>query len=112
LKAREVQCRRLSAFLDALPSERLTDELRRSRDLLRRAIANDFRDFARENPCTTAGDLLIALESDGVPNMYTINYRESQAYCDLLEQNLAVRPNDSAAADIEHLASAKPWPLP
>ena len=80
--------------------------------MLRRAIADDFRNFANENPCTTVGDLLIALDSDGVPNMHTMNYRESQAYCDLLGQNLARRPNDPAQPDLEYLATEKPWPNP
>jgi hypothetical protein len=112
LRAKEARCRELSAFLDSLPPERLSNELRTAREVLRRAISSDFQDFARENPCTTVGDLLVALDSDDIPNMYTMNYRESQAYCDFLEQNLSRRPNNPAEPDVEHLASEKPWPLP
>lgn len=112
LKAREGRCRALLAFLDALPANRATQELERAREVLRRVIADDFQNAQQENLCSTVGDLLIALESDGIPEMYTMNYRESQAFCDFLNQNVAVRPNDPATPEIRYDVSAKPWPLP
>jgi len=112
LKAKEAGCRALLAFLDALPGNRFTPELQRARDALRRIIAADFLGVQAENLCSTAGDLLIALESDGIPEMYTMNYRESQAFCDFFNQSVAVRPNDPSAEEVRYDAATKPWPMP
>jgi hypothetical protein len=51
------------------------------------------------DPCLTVGDLLIALESEGIPTFYTMNYKESQHYCAALGQALAIRKNDPDADD-------------
>ena len=65
-----------------------------------------------EEPCERHGDLLLAMESQRVEDFYTMNYAESQAYCDFLNQDLAVRPNNPANDDEEYNRAAKPWPLP
>jgi hypothetical protein len=48
-----------------------------------------------KDPCSTIGDLLIALESTDVPNFYTKNAKESQHLCRVLGQTLVVlKSND------------------
>ncbi len=110
LKARERQCRELLEFLEGLPSDRMTPELDRSREFLRTIIDRDFRDVEAEDPCLKVGDLLIALESANVQDFYTMNYRESQAFCDFFGQTVAVRPNDPAQQDREYGPADRPWP--
>lgn len=52
-------------------------------------------DLVHQNdPCYTVGDLLIAIESHGIPDFYTMNYKESNVYCNFLGQKLIVRPNN------------------
>jgi hypothetical protein len=61
-----------------------------------------------DNPCLTVGDLIIALESEGIPAFYTQNARESQFLCSAQEQTMIVQRNDGdevrLAADRAH------WP--
>jgi hypothetical protein len=68
--------------------------------------------LAAENPCRTVGDLLLAIESAQVRNLYTMNYTESQAYCDFLGQDLAVRPNNPEHEERQYFQNEKPWPAP
>ncbi|HEX9971847.1 MAG TPA: hypothetical protein VGD14_07235, partial [bacterium] len=51
-------------------------------------------DIREKDPCLTVGDLLIALESNYIPDFYTMNYLESHYFCKALKQNLFVRPNN------------------
>ena len=52
------------------------------------------------DPCLTVGDLMIALESVGIPTFYTLNGAESLFFCLALRQVLVVRPIDPAKEDI------------
>jgi hypothetical protein len=63
-----------------------------------------------EDPCLTVGDLLIALESEGVPNFFTLNSRESQHLCRALGQTLIVRPIDPSTSDVVCDRDAADWP--
>lgn len=113
LRDREELRRRILDFVEGLPPERMTTELERARAFLRR-IGNDraLDRVSEEEPCLKVGDLLLALESVQVPEVYTMNYGESQAYCDVLGQNLTVRPNNPEKNEVQHLQAAKPWPTP
>jgi hypothetical protein len=105
-------CRRLLAGLRLVPPEQVTTELLRSRDFLERVVEHDGVDMEAVNPCTTVGDLLLAIESAGVSDVYTMNWRESRFFCDVLDQDVAVRPNNPAAPEREYLRSKRPWPAP
>lgn len=43
-----------------------------------------------DDPCLKVGDLLIALESNGIPVFYTQNARESQFFCKVQNQTMVV----------------------
>ncbi len=104
-------CQGLLQFLKALPSSRLTDELRAAIGFLEKVATEKGASLVRdEDPCLKFGDLLLALESEGVPDFYTMNYKESQAYCDFLAQNLAVRPSNPDIDEQSYLHSERPWP--
>ena len=62
------------------------------------------------NPCLTVGDLLIALESEKIPDFYTINAKESQYLCRWMEQTLIVRKTFPAHEDIICDRSNADWP--
>jgi len=104
-------CKELHKFLCALPANRMTVELENARDFLDRilngAALNQIHD---EDACLKFGDLLIAIESASVANFYTMNYRESQAFCDFFNQTLTVRPNNPTNPDVTHTVTSKPWP--
>lgn len=104
-------CRQLFEFLNQLPGERLTTELEKGREFLRKFVNNSMAEPTSEEPCLKYGDLLLALESEGWPVFYTMNYKESQALADFLEQDLIIRPNNPANEDEAYLKSAKPWPV-
>ena len=104
-------CQALHTFLMGLPANRMTSELTDARDFLDRIVTGTaLSQVHNEDACLRFGDLLIAIESATVTNFYTMNYRESQAFCDFFGQNLTVRPNNPANPDVVHSASNKPWP--
>jgi len=106
-------CKALHEFLVALPNDRMTAELKNARDFLDRLVnGTALSQIHGEDACLKCGDLLIAIESASVQNFYTMNYRESQAFCDFFNQNLTVRPNNPANPDLVHTVSSKPWPIP
>ncbi len=113
LESKQTTLEILLQFLSALSPTRMTTELQASRDFLDRVVNGDaLQKIHTEEPCLTVGDLLIAIESAEIPNFYTMNYRESQAFCDFFEQNLAVRPNNPERDELSYDTSAKPWPEP
>jgi hypothetical protein len=52
-----------------------------------------------KDPCLKVGDLMIALESVGIPAFYTLNEKESQFFCAALRQKMTVRPFNPAEED-------------
>jgi hypothetical protein len=105
------RCKSLHDFLQSLPAERLTPELEAARDFLNRIVNGpSLEKIHDEDACLEVGDLLIAIESASIEHFYTMNYRESQAFCDFFGQNLTVRPNDPTHDEITHAHSARPWP--
>lgn len=77
-----------------------TGELQRAQQF----IENFFRDpstVESANPCTTVGDLLIALESANCATIYTMNLRESQHFIRALNQAMIYRsPNPEHAEEV------------
>jgi len=60
------------------------------------------------NPCLTVGDLIIALESLGIPAFYTQNARESQHFCCAQEQTMVVHRDTGDETQLA--ADRKFWP--
>jgi hypothetical protein len=61
------------------------------------------------DPCLTVGDLIIALESVNVGFFYTLNGKESQHLCRILNQSLIVRPKNPEHEDIICLNADTTW---
>jgi hypothetical protein len=112
LQQRKEICQELFQFLSQLPQGRLTPELERGREFVGKIVGGTLNTVDGEEPCLNYGDFLLALESEGWPAFYTMNYRESQAYADFLGQELLIRPNNPASQEQIHQTSSKPWPLP
>jgi hypothetical protein len=90
--------------LKLIPDAEKTDEIRRSEEFLQRVLIDP--SIARsQNPCLTVGDLIIALESNGIPTFYTLNKKESQFFCAVLGQELIVRPIDALKDDVRYVSN-------
>ncbi len=99
--------------MENLPAKRKTPELAKAEGFLRKVVnAANLENIQEEEPCLAVGDLLIALESEGIPDFYTMNFKVSQAFCDFLDQALAVRPNNPVRDEQIFTTSSKPWPDP
>jgi hypothetical protein len=98
LKDRTAQAQSVYELLKNLPEDQKTDEIRKSEVFLSRVFA-DPASALTQDPCLTVGDLIIALESAGIPTFYTINERESRFFCPALSQQLIVRPVDPLKED-------------
>lgn len=92
LESRRAEVQRIVEQLMALDGSQLTPELRQSLDFANRFLA-DPQSVRNELFCKRYGDLIIALESAGVPEFYTKNYRESQHLARALDQRLIVLPH-------------------
>jgi hypothetical protein len=73
------------------------------------AVLNSTRSVHSMDPCLTVGDLVIALESAKVEFFYTMNGKESQHLCRILNQSLIVRPKNPEHEDIVCLSSDHAW---
>lgn len=91
-------CKKLLNFLNVIPEGLQTSEIKNSITFLNEYVQGNI-DIREEDPCLTVGDLLIALESNYIPNFYTMNYLESQYFCKALNQTLIVRPNNPEKDD-------------
>lgn len=107
LKEKIELCKQLLKTLSNL--ENKTEELEASCKFLQKFIANPDVDHQTEDLCSSVGDLLIALESHDIPDFYTMNYKESKFYCDMLNQNLIVRTNNPDSPDVVYSNISKPW---
>ena len=106
LKEKLELCKRLLKSLSSLPNK--TKELENACDFLQNFIVNT--DIVHQkDPCLSVGDLLIALESYSIPNFYTMNYKESKVFCDILDQNLIIRPNNPNSSETTYSNNSKPW---
>lgn len=106
LKEKIDLCKQLLEYLSGLQNK--TKELESSLGFLREFITNP--DTIHESePCYCVGDLLIALESNHIPDFYTMNYKESKFFCDVLDQNLIVLPNNHDNPERIYSKNSKPW---
>jgi hypothetical protein len=73
------------------------------------AVLNNPCGICEKDPCTTVGDLLIALESHPIPVFVTMNGKESQHLCKALGQHLIVRSPNPRKPDVD-CPVGEPWP--
>lgn len=110
LKDNEFVCRSILAHLRSLAAGAATREITSTITFLAR-ILHDPQAAPSEKPCTTVGDLLIALESIGISDFYTLNSRESQHLCRPLNQNLVVCPISPLRDEIVCRREEAEWPV-
>jgi hypothetical protein len=95
--------------LKSLPAEKKSSEIKNAERFLDRLEKNPEK-AKHDDPCLTVGDLLIALESAGIPTFYTLNSRESQHLCRALDQTLIVRPLDPTKPEVVCRRDDPEWP--
>ncbi len=100
---------RIQEELQKVPTAKMTAELKRIKDFISGYFKNSAAIHLR-SPCKHVGDLLIALESRTVPSFYTMNGKESQYLCRILDQDLIVRRRYYTHDDVICLKHSVPWP--
>jgi hypothetical protein len=100
---------RVLKYLRALPEQEKTAELKNAQAFLEK-LTTDLAGARKEDPCLKVGDLLIALESAGIPNFYTLNWAESQHLCRPLQQTLIVCPVSPLNPEVVCPKEQKEWP--
>lgn len=110
LTNRKDVCDRILQKLRSLPAEHKSTELKHTEQFLER-LAKQPSQARQDDPCLTVGDLLIALESEGVANFFTLNGVESQHLCRVLGQTLIVQPIDPLKAEIVCFKNDLQWPV-
>ncbi len=107
IRSRQVQAECILNFLKSATSPTKTAEIQKAEATLDRwLLAGNLPDS--DNPCLTVGDLVIALESDGIPAFYTQNARESQFFCNAQEQTMIVQREDGD--EVRFAADRAHWP--
>lgn len=107
LKEREAELASILKHIQSLPTK--SDELARAEKFI--ALVLEKPEAAPGlDPCLKVGDLIIALESVGIPCVYTMNGRESQHLCRVLGQSMIVRPQNWDSEDVVCEHSASEWP--
>lgn len=108
IRSRPDQAKYILKFLNSATSLFKTLEIQKAEMALSRWL-NSGTLPVNDNPCLTVGDLVIALESAGIPTFYTQNARESQFFCNAQEQTMIVQRD---AGDEVRLASDRTqWPV-
>jgi hypothetical protein len=95
--------------LRSLPAAEKSKELQAAEKFLE-FLGRRLQQAGDEDPCLSVGDLLIALESVGIPAFYTLNSVESQHLCRALGQTLIVRPIDPLKPDVVCNRGDLEWP--
>jgi hypothetical protein len=98
LLSKETLLQNLQIFLTTIPAGEKSQEILRIEDALK-DMANPSASVEDMELCKKVGDLLICLESDGIPSMYTQNVAESKHLCRALEQTLIYRSNHPSQED-------------
>ncbi len=109
LNSRQDAVRKIRNHLATIESAGKSGEIRNAEQFLD-DTADGTRDVEQGDPCLTVGDLLIAIESVGVPNMYTMNGRESQHFCRALGQTMIVRKPNPDHDDVVCASEDSSWP--
>jgi hypothetical protein len=100
---------KIQDYLQSVPAAKKSREIKNAEAFLDTVFGEPER--AKDlNPCLTAGDLLIALESAGASHFLTLNGVESQHYCRALAQTLIVHPVDPTKAEVVCPSESPEWP--
>ena len=110
LKGRKVECEKILRRFQALPANQKSAEITNAERFLEQMLKKPDQ-AAKEDPCLKVGDLLLALESVGITNFYTLNSAESQHLCRALDQTLIVRPIDPTQVDVVCAKEDQQWPV-
>ena len=114
LNEHESNLNKISSHLKNIPASdvkgKKSKELQNIEEFVNSCIS-DSKKIEEKNPCYTVGDLLIALESSDIPTFYTLNGKESQHLCRILNQNLIVRRKNPEHDDITCLKNVENWPV-
>lgn len=109
LTSRQVNWTVILERLKSIPAAKKSAEIKSAERFLSQLQKKPGK--AREDdPCLTVGDLLIALESAGVPIFYTLNSKESQHLCRALSQTLIIRPIDPTKQEVVCRSDEPEWP--
>ena len=100
---------KIARHLRAIPPDKKSSEIQTAETFLAKVIS-DPTTAAKEDPCLTVGDLLIAMESAGISHFLTLNSIESQHLCRVLGQTLIVHPVDPTKAEIVCPNEDAVWP--
>lgn len=105
LRTENAQC--LKQFLSGSHGAQKTNEILAAEAALERWLSSCGRP-SDDNPCLSVGDLIISMESAGVPVFYTKNGRESQFFCKAQGQSMVILREEGEV----HLdaADAVNWP--
>ncbi len=109
LKTRVAELEKILRRLQKLTAQERTAELGQAAEFIT-AILQDATVARSHDPCYKIGDLIIALESHGIPTFFTMNGKESQHFCRELDQTLIVRPSSPDKADVECDKGNTSWP--
>jgi hypothetical protein len=109
LTGKREQLEMVRDFLANVPMTRKSTEIQNSEHFIEMVLA-DQESAQKYDPCTKVGDLIIAMESVGIPVFFTLNGKESQHLCRALVQELIVRPINPDRDDTVCSASAEEWP--
>lgn len=82
--------------------EKLTKELAAILDFSSQFLASKRFSAKLNNPCDRVADMLIALESEEIPNFATLNFKESLLLCEVLKQTLFVLPTNPDKSEVTH----------
>lgn len=77
------------SYFEGLPDERKSRQIRTTETFIREYLMDELM-LGGRNVCKQVGDLLIALESSSIPDFYTMNGKESQHFCRLLNQTMII----------------------
>lgn len=102
LAANREPLKKVLDYLRTLPKAhgKKTDELEAAEKFIEAYLA-DPTNIEAKNPCSTVGDLLVALESQEAECFYTMNWKESTHLARVMRQDLVYRPPNGDKADVE-----------
>jgi hypothetical protein len=110
LTSRKPSWQAILARLKSIPDAKKSAEIKNAEHFLDRLMKNPDK-VRNEDPCLTVGDLVIALESVGIPIFYTLNSKESQHLCRALDQTLIVRAIDPTKPEVVCRKDDPEWPV-
>jgi len=109
IRQRQTECESILAKIRSMPREKKTAEIQNAESFIEKVL-HDRACAQGLDPCLTVGDLLIALESVGIKDFYTMNGKESQYYCRVLDQSMIVRKKNPIHDDVVCSNSNTQWP--